>query len=385
MYRKNLVFAAACMGMLLFGMVFLSLGTISVFIQEKFRVDALKIASLASSLPAGMLIASILFGPVVDRYGYKFILLICSVLIMLALESISFAKSMIALQSSFFLIGFGGGVINGGTNALSADITSEGKGAKLSLLGVFFGVGALGMPLLTGLLSEYYSYEIIISSLGYFILLPVLFFALIRFPEPKQKQGFPLKKALSLVKDPILLLFGCVLFFESALEGMVGNWTTSYLTAINLNNENALYALSCHVAAISLTRLLLSQLLNRISSRIVLFFSFALIFTGAIVLLNVSSFLSSIISMIIIGTGFAAGFPVILGYVGERNEQLSGTAFSLVIVMALTGNTLLNYIVGAVSKSSGISNFPLIIMLCVIFMALIFAIVSHKLSKKRTI
>jgi FHS family glucose/mannose:H+ symporter-like MFS transporter len=188
-----------------------------------------------------------------------------------------------------------------------------------------------------------------------------------------------------LVKDPILLLFGCVLFFESALEGMVGNWTTSYLTAINLNNENALYALSCHVAAISLTRLLLSQLLNRISSRIVLFFSFALIFTGAIVLLNVSSFLSSIISMIIIGTGFAAGFPVILGYVGERNEQLSGTAFSLVIVMALTGNTLLNYIVGAVSKSSGISNFPLIIMLCVIFMALIFAIVSHKLSKKRTI
>jgi len=140
--------------------------------------------------------------------------------------------------------------------------------------------------------------------------------------------------------------------------------------------------LSCHVAAISVTRLLLSRLLNRISSRTVLFFSFALIFAGAIVLLKASSFLLSITSMIIIGAGFAAGFPVILGYVGERYEQLSGTAFSLVIVMALTGNTLLNYTVGAVSKTSGIKILPLIIIVCVIFMVLLFGIVSQKNQKK---
>jgi MFS family permease len=140
MYRKNLVFAATCLGMLLFGVVFLSLGTISVFIQEKFRMDEIRVASLASSLPIGMLAGSLLFGPIVDRYGYKILLIICTVLIVLALESVAFAPSIAMLQASFFFIGLGGGVINGGTNALAADITSEGKGAKLSLLGVFYGL-----------------------------------------------------------------------------------------------------------------------------------------------------------------------------------------------------------------------------------------------------
>ena len=55
-----------------------------------------------------------------------------------------------------FFIGFGGGIINGGTNALVADISAENKGANLSLLGVFFGIGALGMPLLLGVLSKHF-------------------------------------------------------------------------------------------------------------------------------------------------------------------------------------------------------------------------------------
>jgi hypothetical protein len=37
------------------------------------------------------------------------------------------------------VLGFGGGIINGSTNAVVADISSEDKGANLSLLGVFFG------------------------------------------------------------------------------------------------------------------------------------------------------------------------------------------------------------------------------------------------------
>ena len=91
MYNKNLVFAAACIGMLLFGIVFLSLGTILTFITTKFGVDGATAGALASSLPLGMLAGSVIFGPIVDRYGYKNLLIICAVIIMLALEGIAFA------------------------------------------------------------------------------------------------------------------------------------------------------------------------------------------------------------------------------------------------------------------------------------------------------
>ncbi len=382
MYRRHLVFIAACMGMLLFGIVFLSLGTISVFIQEKFRVDPLQVASLASSLPVGMLAGSLLFGPVVDRYGYKTLLTVCTALIFLALESVAWARSFSILQLSFSIIGLGGGVINGGTNALVADITAEGKGAKLSLLGVFYGIGALGMPLVIGMLTRHFSYETVISVVGFMVLLPLVYFLALKFPEPKHKQGFPVTEALSMIKDPLLILMGFVLFFESALEGMTGNWSTTFLKSIHLSPENALYALSCQIAAIAIVRLLLSKVFRYISTRSVMYLSFILILAGAILFTQAYSFPAVILALSCMGAGFAAVFPVILGYVGEMYAKLTGTAFSIVIVLALAGNSLLNYLVGLISKVWGIMYFPYILISCVVLMAFLYSIAIRLISKK---
>jgi hypothetical protein len=66
----------------------------------------------------------------------------------------AFTQSQGLLRFCAFLIGFGGGAVNGATNALVADISDKYKGANLSLLGVFFGIGALGMPLVLGILKD---------------------------------------------------------------------------------------------------------------------------------------------------------------------------------------------------------------------------------------
>jgi MFS transporter, FHS family, glucose/mannose:H+ symporter len=83
MYKKNIVFAAACIGMLLFGIVMISLGTINAYLSEKFSLDEIQIASLAALLPFGILAGSLVFGPIVDRYSYRVVLIICSVFIMI--------------------------------------------------------------------------------------------------------------------------------------------------------------------------------------------------------------------------------------------------------------------------------------------------------------
>lgn len=383
MYKKNLVFAAACIGMLLFGIVFLSLGTIFTFLKTKFMIDEITAGSLASSLPFGMLAGSVIFGPIVDRYGYKILLITCSLLIVIGIESIALTNIFWVLQASFFLIGFGGGAINGGTNALVADISSEGKGANLSLLGVFFGIGAITMPAILGLLSQTFSHEAIISGIGLAILIPVIYFIVIAFPVPKQAQGFPIKQSLALIKEPALILFGFILFFESGLEGIVGNWTTTFMKdGLKLTTENALFALSAQVVALTLTRLILGAVLKKVKQSIVLFICYAFILAGALILLAAPGFAMAVIALIFIGIGFSAGFPVILGYVAELYADLSGTAFSVALVMALTGNTLINFTVGAVSQSYGIGKLPIILIISVIMMALLLSVSLRKTSTK---
>jgi MFS transporter, FHS family, glucose/mannose:H+ symporter len=367
-YHPGRTFAAACLGMLLFGVAFLSLGTVSTFIQTKFSLTSAEAASLAASLPFGMLCGTVIFGPVADRFGYKYLLAFSSILIIIALELIAFAPKLLILQASFFFIGTGGGAVNGATNALAADITAESKGAKLSLLGVFFGIGALGMPLLLGTLTKIWKYETIFSAVGCAIVVPAIYFLLIRFPEPKQKQGFPVKQGLALLREPILILIGMILFFESGLEGMVSNWTTTYLENGNIQADKALFALSSQVAALIVARFVLAGLLKRISPIRVLMMCLFLVTSGSILLYFSVHYAMVLIAMVLLGFGFAAGFPVMLGITGERFPRLSGTAFSIVIIMALIGNTFLNYLTGVVSSTWGIRFFPLFISVCAIIM-----------------
>ncbi|MFC2084977.1 sugar MFS transporter [Bacteroidota bacterium] len=386
MYSKGFVFTAACIGMLLFGIVLISLGSILPAITSKFVLDEITAGSLTVILPFGILVGSIIFGPIVDRYGYKYLLIICTVVVALGLEGIAFANSFFLLQLSIFLIGFGGGVINGGTNALVTDISSEGRGANLSLLGVFFGIGALGMPAILGLLYNYFSHESIIAGIGLLMILPVLYFFVIKFPAAKQPQGIPLKKGLALIKDSTLILMGLILFFESGMEGVVNNWTTTYLqNYVNVSPENALLVLSLFVLGMTVTRLILGFVLKKIPPWKVLFVCIGFVFVGSIFLMVSQSIFLSVLSLILLGVGLAAGFPVILGYVGDMYSELSGTAFSIVFVIALVGNMIINYLMGFIAHSFGIEYYSLLLLVGLIIMTVLLISALKKIPDKNKI
>ena len=213
MYKRNQVFIAACLGLLLFGIMLITQGSILPALKEKFAMSEIVAGKLVSILPIGIIAGSLVFGPIADRYGYKLMFIITSLLMALAFEGLAFANSFLMLQISIFVLGFSGGIMNGATNAVVADISTQDKEAQLSLLGVFFGIGALGMPLLLGILSKRFDYPVILSAVGVLMVLTVFYFSAIRFPDPKHKQGLPVNQALKLLKQPALLLTSFFLFF----------------------------------------------------------------------------------------------------------------------------------------------------------------------------
>jgi MFS family permease len=374
-YNFWTVFTAACMGMFLFGIVIISLGSIMPSVIDKFDLDKIQAGSLAAILPAGILIGSLVFGPVVDRYSYRNLFIICAIVIIAGIEGIAFARSLFTLQASFLLIGFGGGVFNAGTSALVADISEERPGkrsANLSLLGVFYGIGALGIPVLIAVLSSSWSFEKILQYIGFSIILPLVYFTIISYPPAKQKQGIPLKSGFGLIKDRHLLLLGMFLFFESALEGIISNWTTTFLENENtINSTFALYALSIYILSLTLTRLVLASLLRRIQPIYILQLSIGVIIIGLLLLLLSQTWIWFILCFVLLGIGTASGFPVILGYVGELYKDLRGTAFGLVFFIAIIGNTFMNYGMGLIAQKFGIDKYPMVLLICAVLLMLI--------------
>ncbi len=149
-YHKRYVFSAACIGMLLFGVVMISLGSILPEVTEKFKLNEAKTGFLLTLLPSGILAGSLVFGPLVDWLSYKRILIIGSFITLLGIEGIVFSDTLSLLHLSVFCIGLGGGILNGITNALVSEISEIDHSANLSLLGVFFWCWSIGYSSCSG-------------------------------------------------------------------------------------------------------------------------------------------------------------------------------------------------------------------------------------------
>lgn len=369
--------------MLLFGISLITLGSVASSLQQKFQLDPITSGTLFSILPIGILAGSLLFGPFSDRYGYKIILLLSCLFIFAGFQGIAYASSIGILKVCIFLFGFGGGAINGATNAVVSDISKKNKSANLSLLGVFFAIGALGMPFILGTLETSFSFESIVSSVGYLPLAVSVLYLFTRFPDAKQAQGIPLSKGLKLLQDSRLIAIGFFLFCLSSFEAIINNWTTTYLLhELSIVSSKALYALSLYVVGMAAMRLLLGSVLRNISSANILTLSFFFLLAGCLLLHSVSSYPIAVSGLVCIGIGLAAGFPIMLGFVGNLYAEVSGTAFSLVLTIALIGNMLVNFIMGIVVEEYGVSHLTTVAFSLLSIMFLLSLIILKKINTR---
>jgi len=385
MHRNPLVFAAACAGMLLFGIVFLSLGSVNNMLAERFQLDNNAIGTLTALLPFGILAGSLLFGPVVDRFGYRWMLVAASLVVGAGLEGLAFANRRGLVQFFVFLIGFGGGVLNGATNALAADVSPGARGSRLSLLGVFFGIGAMTMPGTLALLSRHVPLSTIVSAIGLVTLVPVAWFLLIRFPPPKQRdEPYSLGRSFALLKDPVFLLAGLALAVQSGMEGMSNDWMTRYFKHVTLAGQAAeewrtQLGLLAVTGAMVGTRLVLSRLLTRVPSQMVLFASIGVTAIGALTLMRTPGYAASLGAALCLGAGLAGAFPVVLSYVGDLYPTRSGAAFSTLFFVALIGNMSINKTFGALAQLHGVGQYASVMLVCLAVSAILLGLVVRRL------
>jgi fucose permease len=358
--------------MLLFGVTLITLGAVLPDLKEKFGLADQTAGTLFAILPFGILAGSVIFGYCCDHYGYKWVLIPSCLCIAAGLAGIGYSHTLLLLKISVFVFGLGGGCINGATNALVADISATNKSANLSLLGVFFAIGALGMPLLLGILQQSVAFETILLALALFTLLLAGAMLMLSFPPAKNIQSGNVFSILAALNKPFLLLISFFLFFQSSLEAVVHNWITSYLSqTLSFSPENALYMLTMNVVGMAVMRLLMGGLLRKIKDEQMLRVSMGILVLSSSLLYFATGQTMIMISVFLLGAGMAAGFPVMYAFVGKRYPRMSATAFSFVLVIALIGNMLINYGMGWVAENYGIRHLSIVIWIETVIMTLL--------------
>ena len=111
----------------------------------------------------------------------------------------------------------------------------------------------------------------------------------------------------------------------------------------------------------------------------------ALVFlsAGLICLISPVPFVVKTAGMFLIGAGLAPGFPVMLGLAGQIFKEVSATAFSFAMLIALIGNTIINYTTGVLIEKYGKNVFPFVILTEIVAMILIFMLI--RVNDKNTI
>lgn len=366
-YSTNKVFVAACAGMGFFGVAMLSLAPI--LDQINSLVDGAN--GLPSTLSLGILLGTIVFGPIVDRFGYKNLLIVSSILALAGLQGLAHFTRLWLLHGSIFCLGFGGGILNGETNAVVSDIYDDDKrGGRLGILGASYCVGALIWTLLNYLIPDF---RIPLNAISIVMACCIVFFIFISFPASKETQKESLSSSLGLLKYPSLLLFALVLFFESGFEGAQGNFSVSFFNLCGgLDLSEAKFAIIWFTIGMMAGRFLLGMIMKKLGNLGTLYSYLGVALVGvALMIFAPSAALAADISMVLIGFGVGATYPVILNYIGGMFREHSGTAISISMFIALIGQFLFNRFTGTAFDAGHYYVLPILMIVAEICMMII--------------
>ncbi len=116
----------------------------------------------------------------------------------------------------------------------------------------------------------------------------------------------------------------------------------------------AAYILAGYWGAIMAGRFAVSRMGSRIFPPVLVISSALLALSAAVGLIYSANAASAAISAVLIGLGFAAIFPTTLAQAGSAFAEYSGTAFSVIFVMALSGGMTAPWLAGRIAQSHGV-------------------------------
>jgi len=342
---------AAVLAIFVYGMVAATLGTILPDLSARQGLTPRQNGTIAFAQAIGLMIASLLVGPLIDREGQKTGLVLGLGLTALVLFALPGATRFRSTVAWLFALGLGGGIIVTGANSLASLVGEARRATTLNLVNLFFGLGGLATPFLSANLFKKNS-----ARLCYFMGAVTAITLAIHFvtpmPAPAGTQAFALSEAGTVLGKPILFLLAFFLFLYVACEVGVWNWLTQHLIAQGIPQSSALNILSLGFAlGLLVGRVGVSPILINVSSVWVLFASSIGMTITTFLMLRMKGAVSAGISVFLAGVMMAPVFPTTLAVVGDRFPRMASTALGIVVASGWLGLAVSSRVIGSIAGS----------------------------------
>lgn len=340
----------------MFGIVFAVLGTVFGLpeMRARLQINFAQQGNVFLLLYLGIFCASLIVGPLIDQWGNRANLLVSSAIVAGAMLIFAGAHSFMVASFAAVLLGIGGGGLNTCTNALVSDLYGAKRGPMLNLLGIFFGIGALFVPLLAASIEGHFTIAQLFIFCAALAFACALAYGSISFPATRASQAFSLRETLGVAKYPGVLLLGFILFLESGNEASIGGWTSTYVNGAGYSPRTATLALAAYWAALMLSRIAAARLLAGLGKSQLVAASAVLSLVGCAILLTSHLLGFLIAGTALIGLSYGPVFPTTLAIAGDRYSKRAGTVFGLLFSIALLGGMLLPWAVGQTSQQLGL-------------------------------
>lgn len=338
---------AAVSGVLVYGMIAAMLGTILPELSRKFKLTPQQMGRIALSQAMGLVLASIVVGPLIGMSGKKSTLIIALAIVALGLFRLPRSNGSGQIALFLFVIGFGGGIIVAAANSLTSEMgSSMTEMTKTNLLNSFFGLGGLLTPFIAANLFKGNSTKL----LGFILTVTLVALGLNAIgPIPNVAAGGEaFGGAGAVLGTGTFWLVSLLFFFYVAAEVGVWNWLVQHLIAQGVPEKSALNALSLGFAlGLLLGRLLVVPFLPSSLSPVQ-------VTLGAAVLMSITTYLMLQVKSAgsAAGTVFVAGLamaPVFPNCIAITNTAFPNnpTALGLALVFGWLGLAVSSPLIGA--------------------------------------
>ncbi len=350
--NQTLLLVAAFLGTFAFGVISVFWGMIVPEVEKKVGKAATIL--LANSL--GLVIGSIVSGPVIDQLGNKVALAVGIGLVAVGVFGLGRVGSMGPGFLMAMLVGIGGSAIVTGANVLVNDIFTDAatRGSWANHVNNFFAVGAFIAPIvLARLIAGGTTLTQLGTMLGIIAALICGYYAVIGFPPPKAAGASMTAGAGQVLGQPIFWALAAMLFFYVGCEGTVWYWLNKYLTQeLNVEAKAAgttisVFAVGIIVGRIISAYLLSEKILGPLPLTLAGSIGIAIAYTGMLLVRGLG-----LIRLLAGLAGAACGplFPTTLAAAGTAFPQNIGTAIGLAITGGWLGYVFIPPSIGYVSK-----------------------------------
>ncbi len=347
--RRPMLVSAAVI--FLYGTVASLLGTLLPSLSSQFHLTPSQNGYLASVQAAGLLLATLIAGPLMDSKGIKLTLASGLFLMLLSLIALLGARSWPVLLVPLFILGIGSGMTVAAANTLASQVDENKRAAMVNFANIFFGLGGLATPFVAA--NVLAGSPIRLAYVVGLLALAVLFLGLLTaMPAGSRQSGFHISEIAKIEPRSLLLLLCTINFLYAGCEVGFWNWLPKYLISRGLHARTALnilgFGFACGMIA---GRLLAMRMLRRLSAITVCTLGASAMVVATLATIYLGNPSLATIAIFCSGAAMGPVFPSAIGITGGAFRRITATCIGLVITSGWFGAAVTSWLIGRTAGS----------------------------------